>query len=54
MPLPDNSCMTIEIEEWGGIAIVWAGGRGTILVDVHDAWLAWDGRLVRRVAVGLA
>jgi len=41
-------CMTVEI------AIVWADGRGVVLVDARDAWLAWDGRLVRRVHVGIA
>jgi hypothetical protein len=46
--------MTIDIEPWGGIAISWANGRATLLVDVRDAWLAWDGRIVRRLTVGVA
>lgn len=46
--------MQIQREPWGGIAIMWAGGRLTLLFDVHDAWAAWDGQLVRRVQVGLA
>jgi hypothetical protein len=46
--------MTIQHEPWGGLAIMWADGRLTILIDVHDAWAAWDGRLVWRVPVGLA
>jgi hypothetical protein len=46
--------MQIQNEAWGGIAIIWAGGRLTLLVDVRDAWMAWDGRLMRRMPVGLA
>jgi hypothetical protein len=46
--------MKIQHEAWGGIAVMWAEGRLTMLVDVRDAWMAWDGRLLRRVSVGQA
>jgi hypothetical protein len=46
--------MQVQSEARGGIAIMWADGQLTMLVDVRDAWLAWNGRLVCRVAVGLA
>lgn len=46
--------MQVQCEAWGGIAITWSAGELTMLVDVRDAWLAWRGRLVRRVIVGLA
>lgn len=51
---PDDDTMRIEVEPWGGIAVMWLGGRATLLVDCRDAWLAWDGRLVRRVPTGAA
>jgi hypothetical protein len=50
----DILCMQVQSEAWGGIAVVWAGGQLTMLFDVRDAWLAWNGRLERRVAIGLA
>ena len=46
--------MRVEIEAWGGIAVLWNEGRLTMLVDVRDAWLAWEGRLMWRVVVGEA
>jgi hypothetical protein len=46
--------MNIQQEAWGGIAVMWMAGRLTMLIDVRDAWLAWDGRLMRRVRVGQA
>jgi len=46
--------MQIEHESWGGIVILWADGRFTLLFDTTDAWFTWDGRIVRRIAVGAA
>ena len=46
--------MQVQQEAWGGIAVMWAEGELTMLFDVRDAWLAWRGKLVRRVVVGLA
>jgi hypothetical protein len=46
--------MKVEAEAWGGIAVLWVDGRLTLLVDLRDAWLAWDGRLMRRIVVGRA
>lgn len=46
--------MKVEAEPWGGIAVMWVGGRLTLLVDMQDAWIAWDGRLMRRVVVARA
>src|SRR5262245_38379609 len=40
--------MRIEFEPLGGIAITSAGARLARLVDMRDAWLACDARLVRR------
>lgn len=50
----ETASMTIRIEPWGGIAVTWAQGRLTLLVDVRDAWIAWDGSLMRRIDVGHA
>jgi hypothetical protein len=49
----DNTIMKIAIEAWGGIAITWYG-RLAMLVDVRDAWIVWDGRLVQRIPVGIS
>jgi hypothetical protein len=46
--------MQVQQEAWGGIAVMWAEGKLTMLLDMRDAWLAWRGKLVRRVVVGLA
>ena len=46
--------MQIDIEPWGGIAVMFCDRRLVVLVDRLDAWAAWDGRLMWRVTVGQA
>lgn len=46
--------MQIEHDPRGSIVVLWAEGRFTLLFDTCDAWFTWDGRIMRRIAVGSA
>lgn len=46
--------MHIEHDPWGGIVVLWADGRFTLLFDARDAWFTWNGRIMRCIAVGSA
>jgi hypothetical protein len=52
--LAETFGMQAQEEPWGGIAVVWEAGHLMMLFDAGDAWLAWNGKLVHRVLVGLA
>jgi hypothetical protein len=51
---PDLSAMTIEVEPFGGLVVRWQALDAWLLVDVSGAYCVWRGRVVGRVAVGLA
>ena len=46
--------MQIQCEVRGGIVVLWAAGRLTLLFDARDAWFTWDGQLVHPITVGSA
>ena len=51
---PDVSAMTIEVEPFGGLVVRWQALDAWLLVDVTGAYCVWRGRVLGRVAVGVA
>ena len=49
-----NILMQIQCVVRGGIVVLWAAGRLTLLFDARDAWFTWDGQLVHPIKVGSA
>lgn len=50
----DVSAMTIEVEPFGGLVVRWQAVDVWLLVDVTGAYCVWRGRVLGRVAVGVA
>jgi len=48
------SAMTIEVEPFGGLVVRWQALDAWLLVDVTGAYCVWRGRVLGRVAVGVA